>query len=202
LDCPGFKSDPANNYCNAKKSKITRDTIRLGNLNELAYLLQKYYLKQSATGGIGDYPRLEAGSYIKGLSTSLWPESWQKTANQTSLPKQLNSSLPLDPLNAFNLPCLIDEKTNSFYDQATCWSENNKEFKLPAGSRLYIYKYLAGQNNYLLCANLECRLINETTGEVTNENCPWFIKKDGINYWDEIHLRFDLDACYSISTGQ
>lgn len=155
LDCSGYKSSPSATECRAPKTKITRDTIRLGDLNDMGYLLQKYYLKQLAMGGQGDYPRLEAGSYIKGMSTSKWPESWQKTTNQTSLPSQLKSSLPVDPLNVFNLPCAKGESENSNYDQNTCWSESKKYFSCPIYSKLYLYLYDSGNKDYNLYTDLE-----------------------------------------------
>ncbi len=176
---------PLGGYCDAQKTKITRDTIRLGDLNDLAHLLDTYYKNK------GDYPALTSGSYIKGLSTSKWPISWSST-----LKNELGNDLPLDPLNIFKLPCkpIAD---NSNYEQSTCWSETKKDFSLPPYSKIYIYKYKAPAD-YNLCTELE--FIGDGFG-LHNMTDQWFGLPDSTvlpnaQFWNGNQLKLGLIQCY------
>jgi len=69
------------------KGQLTRDTKRLQDLNIIATLLEEYRRIH------GKYPTLEAGTYEKGETLSIWP-SWQAV-----LGNALGTTLPYDPLN-------------------------------------------------------------------------------------------------------
>ncbi|MFH1225888.1 MAG: hypothetical protein V1684_01205 [bacterium] len=174
-------------YCDARKTKITRDTIRLGDLNDLAHLLEAYYKKKEAKEGQGDYPALAGGSYIKGLSTSKWPISWGLT-----LKGELGKDLPLDPLNLFGADCSLKDG----YEASTCWNETKKDFYLSPYSDIYIYKYFplttSAPVNYHLCAELEFR--GDGFG-LHNMADQWFGLPDSA-VWDYKQLKFGLSQCY------
>lgn len=62
-----------------------------------------------------NYPALNAGSYIQGITTSRWP-SWDQAFSQALKEKQ-----PIDPTNFFG--------SCPAYDQdGTCWSDQKKEY--------------------------------------------------------------------------
>ena len=66
------------------------------------------------------YPKLAAGSYLPGQSTSRWP-SWQAT-----LGNALGRALPVDPLNAFPHACSSGGKINQTCAQdADCYTCQN-----------------------------------------------------------------------------
>ncbi|MBI5254757.1 Ig-like domain-containing protein [Candidatus Falkowbacteria bacterium] len=78
-----------------KKQMIQRDTKRV---NDAAFV--KYLLNDSKNPGsyfkiYADYPHLDAGSYVKNVTYSMWP-SWQEEFGA-----DLQNSLPEDPLNHF-----------------------------------------------------------------------------------------------------
>lgn len=68
---------------------IKRDIKRVNDINYIKSLLQNYYQVNN------EYPDLQAGSYVRGVTVSSWP-SWQSI-----LGNQLGAGLPTDPLNNF-----------------------------------------------------------------------------------------------------
>lgn len=128
-----------------QKSAITRDTKRLSDLADIKIAVENYKRIH------GYYPKLEAGSYLSNKTVSTWP-SWQQT-----LAKELETSLPDDPINKLGV-C-------PGYDPNTCWSETkkafadptpaNSEFNLPSGSKAFVYSALADGSNYNVCAVME-----------------------------------------------
>ena len=77
--------DPIN--ADQTKDKLRRDTVRLADLNKIKTLLDNFYAAKSK------YPTLEAGTFVKDHTISVWP-SWQ-----ANLGNQLGAALPTDPLN-------------------------------------------------------------------------------------------------------
>jgi hypothetical protein len=73
------------------KAGLNRDVVRLGDLAAMAKALDSYRQDNN-----NRYPTLEAGTFIKGMSTSKWP-SWNQ-----SLAPVLGLGLPSDPINRFN----------------------------------------------------------------------------------------------------
>lgn len=130
-------------YCNAPKARVTRDTQRLADVQDINLLLEIYKSVQRCSNdhsvlcsdsnqcygdGIcgGYYPVLKSGSYIVGRSFSVWP-SWQAT-----LGNFLGMALPVDPLN--NLAGCAPP-----YDSVTCWDEISKSMQCPSGANVYSY---------------------------------------------------------------
>jgi len=129
--------DCTSNICLDSKAKITRDAQRIVDLHSIKRYLDKYFTVNNF------YPKLESGSYVIGQSTSKWP-SWLQ-----ELSTELNYTLPIDPLNTFNV-CPID------YDQESCWNKDMAPaFSCPQNS--YIYQYISSNNgtNFNLYGNME-----------------------------------------------
>ncbi|OGF27838.1 hypothetical protein A2331_07070 [Candidatus Falkowbacteria bacterium RIFOXYB2_FULL_34_18] len=164
-DCP--KSE----YCLSQKAKVIRDTRRLADLNSINGLAKKYYETRKS------YPRLQAGTYLPGISISAWP-SWQK-----NLAQELGELLPFDPVNKLG-PC-----GSISFNETTCWDEQakrfadpipfNNQFDLPADSYVYVYKGEVDGSAYDLCAVMESGLIGASGGacssSVLTNNPPEFI---------------------------
>lgn len=129
----------------ADKLAVSHDMMRLADLVQISSYLESYREKN------GSYPSLAAGSFIPGISTSRWNQSWNAT-----LGNDLGKTLPIDPLNVFyNCP--------TSHEQASCWDEVNKNFQCntnpsptPGNPSSHIYLYQSdGGNDYTLYANLE-----------------------------------------------
>lgn len=105
----------------ADRDKMKRDMRRINDLNDILAGLENYKTLH------GTYPKLESGTYKKGLTFSVWP-SWQAT-----LGTALGSALPIDPINKF------DGCADPF-DKATCWNEKTVQFMCPAEARVYAYQ--------------------------------------------------------------
>jgi hypothetical protein len=143
------------------KPLLTRDTKRLADLADLSRALAK---KKQETGR---FPRLSAGSFIAGSSTSRWP-SWEQT-----LGAELGIPMPLDPANKFGA-C-------PGFDFNTCWNETTKRFagslpnQMPEGSSVYVYKVLDREGfKYLLCAVMETEFPNRAKSMFV---CPQSAKR-------------------------
>ena len=130
-------------YCDSNKAKLTRDTRRLADAQDINLLLEAYrsiqrcnndhsVLCSNSSQCYGDgvcggyYPVLKSGSYIVGRSLSVWP-SWQAT-----LGNFLGMALPVDPLN--NLAGCSNP-----YNSITCWDENAKSMQCPTSANVYYY---------------------------------------------------------------
>ena len=138
---------PTDFFCNSLKSKIIRDSKRIGQLEELKEAIFQYKKTKNF------YPTLGAGTYLINHSVSVWP-SW----SQTLLANLNVVDNFLDPINRLgNCPG---------FDIKTCWNNNANKFvfspdqnylKLPAGSYAFVYKSDPNGSNYNLCATLESR---------------------------------------------
>ncbi len=141
-----------------ERSEIRRDTQRLDDLGQIAKRLDEYYRD------VTSYPKLLAGSYLSGQTTSLWP-SWQQTFGG-----DLKATLPLDPIK---IQCKAVSGT-PLYDLNTCWDNTNKRFFTDSvssgGGRDVIevlkkdqsfkgYVYKTSGTSYDLCTNLESSVI-------------------------------------------
>ncbi|MFA6588498.1 MAG: Ig-like domain-containing protein [Patescibacteria group bacterium] len=100
-----------------EKAAIRRDVKRLQSYWEIAYALETYKAAK------GYYPKLETGSFLKGISTSNWP-SWQ-----SELGKALGITMPTDPVGWDKT--LVSSKCPSPFDPNTCWNQNDKIFTYP-----------------------------------------------------------------------
>lgn len=123
------------NTCLSAKDKLQRDIKRYGDFNVIAQALENYKTKT------GSYPRLAAGTYISGITTTKWPSSWQQPFGQ-----ELGLSLPVDPINEFTA-------CPAGYEPQTCWNKTLKAFFCPVGS--HIYKYRISGQSYVLESDFE-----------------------------------------------
>ncbi|MDD5110645.1 MAG: Ig-like domain-containing protein [Patescibacteria group bacterium] len=124
LDCPG----KAAFSCLSPQSKIRRDTIRFGQLQDLQLSLRVAQRKSGGTFPLWDLLRHEyvGGTYVPGHSFSVWP-SWKQ-----SFKAQLGVTPPVDPLNVF-VGCTTP------YDPTTCWNEQKLQFGCPQQAFVYGY---------------------------------------------------------------
>ena len=164
--CEKDSDCPSGETCNADKTKLARDTIRMGHISEMIYHLDLYrgYCSQHqnlaclADSDCPDsdqvdnpetciiknqtYPLLEAGTYLPGESASVW-DSWQNTFAQL-----LGSDPLLDPLN--EVFCEQDAGYNE-----ECWNEETQNFQCQGGSHFYHYKVNDTGQSYILETNME-----------------------------------------------
>lgn len=140
---------------NEQKRKIIRDVKRLADLVDMNSALA--YKKDK-------FPRLKSGSYMAGMSTSVWP-SWQAT-----LGKELGIAMPRDPI-ANGLKCRADccknnscasaeDTASCSYDEKTCWNEADKNFYFdlagqPSIAEFPVYWYKDGVFHVGLETNYE-----------------------------------------------
>ncbi|EKD78859.1 MAG: hypothetical protein ACD_41C00245G0003, partial [uncultured bacterium] len=76
----GFKFNRNESFadeCALQQSYVIEDTDRITDLGSISYLLSSYYYNDSDANGVDDFPALGSGSYIAGLTTSIWP-SWDE----------------------------------------------------------------------------------------------------------------------------
>jgi cysteine-rich repeat protein len=132
LDCPA-----ATNVCQAPKDKLIRDVKRILDLQAIASTLESYKRR------VGYYPKLEAGTYIRALTASVWG-SWQGV-----LGSELGITLPVDPINR------IVNCTETGFDSITCWNVTLGQYKCPAGSHIYQYKFNPSDGSYKLQSDFE-----------------------------------------------
>ncbi len=132
IDCP-----QATNVCDAPKDKLVRDVERILDLQKIAGLLESYKNR------VGYYPKLEAGTYIRALTASVWG-SWAGV-----LGNELGQALPTDPINKI-VGC--DE---AGYDPVTCWNVDDGKYKCPQGSHIYQYKFNPTSGSYKLQSDFE-----------------------------------------------
>jgi len=149
-------------YCTSDKAKVTRDTIRLARIYDIDQGIINYHSQH------GDYPQLEAGSYVRNISLSVWP-SWQATLGQA-----LGMQLPIDPINQLDTTNCLAACPNC--DPVTCWDALNEQFAwqaqlqaipptMPAGNYVFLYKY----GSYTICAFSETGML--PAGVDCNSDC-------------------------------
>lgn len=153
--------------CASFKGKAQRDLVRLSDFQIISRLLK------SSKDANKKYPRLASGSYLPGITTSLWP-SWAQT-----LGAELGSPPPADPVNRFvtcgrcsqsKTACVQDADcpaagevcaAEGGFDPLTCWNDQKKEYKCPFDSaegpksRLYQYRALQSGDRFELASDFE-----------------------------------------------
>lgn len=159
-------------YCNSSKSEVIRDVKRLSDLVEIKIALDSYKADK------GYYPKLNAGSYLANRTISTWP-SWQKLLSQ-----ELNTDLPLDPINK------LGECDARFYP-ITCWDEKAKEFadsdlsdpalNLPVGSKSYVYSVEPDGLSYNICGAMESDYVEGVGSGACSSAGTIEIAQSGIN---------------------
>ena len=200
-----FAPDAQDESCTAKKDKLIRDMQRITDLGETNYILASSRYPEEG----GDvYPTLSEGSYIVGMSNSVWP-SWL-----ASLGNDLGQSLATDPYNAFNdtvANCPYNEGNNQYFDESgTCWDPINKDYYCPEGSYVYQYVYNEANQAYSLYANLEFDDVNDSidwdndathnpcygNGEYSPDGCACFdYKTDSSTFADFYYGTCDNGSC-------
>lgn len=173
IDCSAYGEDLR---CANFKAKVQRDLVRLSDFEKMTRLFDAKKSKE------GIYPTLQEGSYISGLSTSLWP-SWKD-----SLGKSVGS-LPTDPLNRFvtcgrcsdsKTACTVDSDcpanggkcvTQDGFDPQTCWNTQSLQFacaiqntntSIPT-SRIYMYRSQDQGKRYQLSSEFEIRPVGSAS---------------------------------------
>jgi cysteine-rich repeat protein len=167
LDCPvagapGRKTRQS--LCDAPKDKITRDVKRLIDLKTIKSAINSYRFSK------GYPPKLEAGTFVRGIAPSRW-DSWDNV-----LAGELGAALPTDPLDQFmgcgdaklckkNLAriCSTDADCSGGtgpcqeykFDLGTCWSTDAQIYRCPAGSHIYQYIFNPRTGNYEIGTDFE-----------------------------------------------
>jgi hypothetical protein len=142
-----FNSSPSSlmNSCagsptDTNKDCVVRDTKRVTDIGEIAYLLLNYQFYN------GHFPELDAGTFLPGITNSKWPSWMARFGNEIGI------NPPTDPINEFynaSVNCVVPP-----YDPAgTCWNDTAHTFRCPANSRTYMY--LNESSNTYLFTNLE-----------------------------------------------
>lgn len=155
MDCGGTA------VCGSDKLKITRDTQRLADLQNLSLLVTAYGEENmtcsdtttqtcSADADCPEdetceaiVPVLSSGTDVRSISSSAW-SSWNETLGGALD----ENTLPTDPLNAY-AAC-------AGYDSETCVNTTTAEYICPIGSHVYHYRAL-GERSYGLATDLEYR---------------------------------------------
>jgi len=127
----------------ANQLKIQRDLFRLYDLKIMSQKLADY----KSTNGY--YPKLESGSFIKGMTVSKWP-SWKNPQGQ------FISSMPNDPTNQFLNPisgyCAGCSDTGQC--DGTCYNQSTSKYECSVGSSVYQYAAIS-EDDYRLYLNFE-----------------------------------------------
>ncbi len=151
----------AGEYCLSEKAKITRDTKRMSDLQDIDKDLEFYYQTHkycqlsptkkpcvsdsgcSLSEGkcVNHYPFLDQGTYIRSMASSSWG-SWQTVFGAT-----LQNPLPEDPINKM-------ASCKNPYDSITCWNPKELTYICPKGSYVYQYQSIGG-SKVRLGADLE-----------------------------------------------
>ncbi|MFA6511600.1 MAG: Ig-like domain-containing protein [Patescibacteria group bacterium] len=142
----GMNGSPLPGLGPVDKLAVAHDMMRLGDLSKIARELTDY------RDAKGTYPALNAGSFITGITTSRWNQSWNAT-----LGNALGATLPVDPVNSFyNCPAT--------HEPQSCWYETTKNFQCNTNpsptpevpdSHVYLYDAASDGSSYTLYANLE-----------------------------------------------
>ncbi len=146
FDCP---QTPVQYLCKSPKDKLARDITRLSDLDKIKAAIERYRTTR------GYPPKLEAGTYVRGISTSKW-DSW------AVLGEALGGSLPTDPLNKF-------QGCSGAYSEDTCWSTSEESYVCPGLSHIYQYRYESETGFYVIGSDLEYMIPPET-----NPSWHWF----------------------------
>ncbi|MEK7632021.1 MAG: Ig-like domain-containing protein [Patescibacteria group bacterium] len=146
------------------QAMLRRDTKRVHALNEMVYALDSYYDTHAKT-----YPKLESGSFLKGLTTSAWP-SWQQALGQV-----LGINLPKDVAPKWDQARCPDSPGTDDTDQTTCWNQVTKKFTFPSDGTdppdshaiMYQYALVGTLDSSTLYATFEQNVVrNSSFGSV------------------------------------
>ncbi|MBI5654780.1 hypothetical protein HZC53_03970 [Candidatus Uhrbacteria bacterium] len=196
-------------FCDSNKAKMARDTVRMADFQSIIKKLGSQP---------GTYPQLTAGTFIKGLSNSIW-KSWTEELSTGA------NAWPKDPVNRFvtcgrcedGKPCQANSECagqatdqtcqggslvngswvkNADIDPATCWNPKNFQYICPqydsanpfSVSRLYQYQSFAGGTQYELSSEFE---VKPQTAQQTDW---WYPKLPTVMYKCANNDRYCMDA--------
>ncbi|MCR4256784.1 MAG: Ig-like domain-containing protein, partial [Candidatus Uhrbacteria bacterium] len=165
-----------NLLCASFKAKMQRDSKRIVDFQFMTDSLEE------ANNRSGNYPRLQAGTFVPTLSTSRWP-SWS-----SQLQGEIGVAFPTDPVNRFltcgvcsgsgspcqdSSECPSGQACNATASQpgvepATCWNPDVRQYQCPSlttgvresASRIYQYRAINAGDRYELATELEGALAN------------------------------------------
>lgn len=155
-----------------QKESMKLATKRITNLGSIAKDLEEFYEAN------GHYPKMQAGTFTKYLSTSAWP-SWD-----SRLGNALGATIPEDPENEFTpnpSGCTGDD-----FDETTCFDSIAGVFECPNPSNIYLYKTNEDADEAWLYSSLESPVsgwgdVNYTKADdpcsssyITNAECSCF----------------------------
>ncbi len=157
--------------CSSFKAKMQRDSKRVVDFQFMSDSLE------SSRERNGNYPQLQAGSFVPTMSTSRWP-SWS-----SQLQGEAGVNFPNDPVNRFlscgfcsesGSPCQDNSECASGQtctaatgregvEPATCWNPTVRQYQCPqltpgvpeSVSRLYQYRSVNAGQRYELSTELE-----------------------------------------------
>lgn len=128
----GRALEGTNGQCSQDRTKLYRDWNRLRDIDRMQTLIQSDVLER------GQFPRLQAGTFVPGYSNSQWG-SWNNALGQTI------GALPRDPVNQWSS---CDER-----DGQTCWDQESATLLCPRTAQ--IYEYSVDNDSYTIHAQFE-----------------------------------------------
>lgn len=173
--------------CDSARDKVRRDIARIEDLRLIEQHVIEYgetHRHCSVTTNLvciddtncpgtetcnADVPLIDAGSFIRGWSTSAWP-SWTSELGNT-----LGTALPVDPLNDFVsvTGCL----GSAGYDTDSCWNGDTSLFQCPADSHVYRYQR-NGIEDFTLSVDLETEA--DSVGNLQWSTNPVALAENGV----------------------
>ena len=154
--------------CASFKPKLQRDLKRIADLSRMSSNLE------TSKEQNGTYPVLASGSFIQGMSTSLWP-SWSSVFGEGSATDPVNRFLSCGFCSTSQSACMSDSDCGSGQtcnaptgqpglEAATCWNALSKEYMCPvlnpqsiksSVSHIYQYRALDAGERFELGTELE-----------------------------------------------
>lgn len=163
--CLAYSNDT---HCGSFKKKLARDTVRIADYQKMSRRIESYRLTHNS------YPKLDAGTFLQGFSTSRW-NSW---VNELS--RDIATTLPTDPVNVFmtcgrcsesqavctanadcpsGQTCKAQTVDNATYDPQSCWDAAARKYLCPkigvSPSHVYQYRAIDGGVRYELSSEFE-----------------------------------------------
>jgi cysteine-rich repeat protein len=173
-------------FCEALKTKLTRDTARWKALQSLRGDID-------AVSSYG-YPKLESGSFVRAKTKSVWP-SWTVPFGQDLAVSKVQT----DPLNTLGR---CSGTGYEDFDQDTCWNAEDLQYTCPAGSHIYEYTSTAGldyevRTDFELQTDRSCELYKEGDCKLQTPFCSW----SGSSCTANANLAWGGDTCFDRSAS-
>lgn len=161
-ECETHTDCGAGGICGNNRDQLLRDSRRINDIVSLSRSIDDYALENgrcSLTGSqscnndgmcpVGEScvptaPRLEAGTFVPGMTASTWP-SW------TNELASLVGNAPIDPINRYGGECPLGEDGQP---NMTCYDAGERIYECNEGSYVYHYK-IEPQGSYVVSAEME-----------------------------------------------